>query len=317
MKHKDGTTASIPRVPSGALEGIQPKLLREACLAKEKPPLLIMRVLGAMCLLLEENPTWLVARQLIVDSETNMTMAGEDADTASKMSLIERLRNLNISRISEKTLHRLRRVVEHAGPNFSPEHLRSLESPHLSAFAPLCEYVLTAFDMAQLLFDDKWNQAGVAGELSRQGDNLGDETTRDAARKAIKERKEADRARERHIKAMKKAKKEQDEADEANASRGGAAQASWRRAAAKKAQDEAEKELNEVQAVKERLVQQREEAEADGQIDEDEEDAHNVLVRSMLRSSRRRFRQNPRQTLQCLKQSNSKKLQRGVLKRRK
>ena len=127
MKHKDGTTASIPRVPSGALEGIQPKLLREACLAKEKPPLLIMRVLGAMCLLLEENPTWLVARQLIVDSETNMTMAGEDADTASKMSLIERLRNLNISRISEKTLHRLRRVVEHAGPNFSPEHLRSLE----------------------------------------------------------------------------------------------------------------------------------------------------------------------------------------------
>ena len=86
MKHKDGTTASIPRVPSGALEGIQPKLLREACLAKEKPPLLIMRVLGAMCLLLEENPTWLVARQLIVDSETNMTMAGEDADTASKIS---------------------------------------------------------------------------------------------------------------------------------------------------------------------------------------------------------------------------------------
>ena len=44
-----------------------------------------------------------------------------------------------------------------------------------------------------------------------------------------------------------------------------------------------QKELNEVQAVKERLVQQREEAEADGQIDEDEEDAHNVLVRSMLR----------------------------------
>ena len=38
-----------------------------------------------------------------------------------------------------------------------------------------------------------------------------------------------------------------------------------------------------MQAVKERLVQQREEAEADGQIDEDEEDAHNVLVRSMLR----------------------------------
>ena len=145
MKHKDGTTASIPRVPSGALEGIQPKLLHEACLAKEKPPLLIMRVLGAMCLLLEENPTWLVARQLIVDSETNMTMAGEDADTASKMSLIERLRNLNISRISEKTLHRLRRVVEHAGPNFLQNICALWSHPtyqHLRHYASMCSLLL-------------------------------------------------------------------------------------------------------------------------------------------------------------------------------
>ena len=94
------------------------------------------------------------------------------------------------------------------------------------------------------------------------------------------------------------------------------AQAKLARAAAK-AQDEAEKELNEVQAVKERLVQQREEAEADGQIDEDEEDAHNVLVRSMLREQQEAIQAKSRQTLQCLKQSNSKKLQRGVLKRRK
>ena len=271
-KQRSGSVSSVPRVPSGTLQALQLHMLQQACLAQEKPPLVVMRVLGAMCLLLGENPTWLVAKQLVVSS----------CDGTSGVNFVQRLKDLDINTISEATLHRLRRVLEHAGPNFSSEYFRSLESAHLAAFAPLCEFVLTAFDMAQLLYDDKWNNVGV-----KDGDaiaNLGDDAVRGAGQKAVKERKEANIAHKRHLKAIEKAKKEQKEADEAQQKAEEVlAQAKDARAAAKKAQESANRELEEVDAVRERIVQQRKDAEADGEIDEAEEEAHNVLVRSMLR----------------------------------
>jgi len=70
-----------------------------------------MRVLGAVCLLLGENPTWLVARQLILDDSRHM---------------LSRLEHLDISSVTDKTLHRLKRGTEQKAHSCSLVHVFSL-----------------------------------------------------------------------------------------------------------------------------------------------------------------------------------------------
>ena len=141
----------VSHVPAHSLRHLKIKNIKETVSGPEKPPLVVMRVLGAVCLLLGENPTWLVARQLILDDSRN---------------LIPRLENLDASSVTEKTLARLKRVIEHAGPSFSADHFETLlgSDPGAAAFGPLCEFVSTAFEMAQLIHEEKWSKLGLSGE---------------------------------------------------------------------------------------------------------------------------------------------------------
>jgi len=189
----------VSHVPAHSLRHLKIKNIKETVSGTEKPPLVVMRVLGAVCLLLGENPTWLVARQLVLDDSRN---------------LIPRLENLDASSVTEKTLARLKRVIEHAGPSFSADHFETLlgSDPGAAAFGPLCEFVSTAFEMAQLIHEEKWSKLGLSGEGgSNAGGNgnggslnggsgggapmfdsqsLGDANMRAKAKEAMKEQRE-------------------------------------------------------------------------------------------------------------------------------
>merc|ERR1711968_237831 len=131
-----GIESHIPPVRSATFDKLDEKSIAALCVPDgPKPPPLVMRILGAMCMLLGENPTWLVAQRLVNEPDIRA-----------------RLRKFNATSITEETLHKLQRVTHH--PKFSPETL--VEDDKYCAFAPLCDWVLEAVIAADEHFREKW-----------------------------------------------------------------------------------------------------------------------------------------------------------------
>lgn len=157
-----------------------------------KPPALVMRILGSMCMLLGENPTWLVAQR-----------------TISEDGFIDRLRNFDASSVSEETLHRLQRVTHH--PRFTPETL--VEDEIYFPFAPLCDWVLEAVTSADEHFREKWAAIGLEAPTSEI--SHGNAEVDSITNEALREQREADVAAAKAEKDAALAMKERLEAERA------------------------------------------------------------------------------------------------------
>jgi hypothetical protein len=215
--------------------------------------------------------------------------------------MLGRLEHLDATSVTEKTLHRLRRVIEHAGPSFSLQHFSSLQetNPTASSFGPLCEYVLTAFDMAQLWYEEKWRKLGLTeeggsgnsssssssangGKIAAGGgvpnaslfdtgsmSSLGDSKMRASAKEAMREQREAEEAKKKAKQMQLKADEECREAVEAEEKASVALQeAKHAKEEAERETLSAEKELADVRAVRAKI---------------EKEGGNDILLRSLLR----------------------------------
>ena len=221
--------------------------------------------------------------------------------------MFHRLETLDATSITEKTLNRLRRVIEHAGPSFSLTHFNSLMStkPLAASFGPLCEYVLTAFDIAQHLYEQKWRKLGLndtkTNEIDGVGGNvdgnattnghqlvngnalpdlsafdssngIGDAELRSRAREAMREQREAEDAKKKADIMELKAEQEWKEAIDAEKEAEQAlAVAVLAKEDARLSMVAAEKELQDVQTVRTKI---------------EEEGGNDVLLRSLLREQK-------------------------------
>ena len=191
QKNADGFDPVI--VKSATFDQIDYKAIANLCSKTVgKPPALVMRILGSMCMLLGENPTWLVAQR-----------------TISEDGFIERLRNLDASSVSEETLHRLQRVTHH--PRFTPETL--VEDEKYFPFAPLCDWVLEAVTSADEHFREKWAAIGLEAPTDDFGE--GNAEVDDVTNEALREQREAQMAAAKAEKDAALALKERLEAERA------------------------------------------------------------------------------------------------------
>ena len=180
-------------VKSATFDQLDERAIAALCTADgPKPPPLIMRILGSVCMLVGENPTWLVAQRIVNEPEFR-----------------DRLRKFNATSVTEETLHRLQRVTHH--PRFSPETL--VEDEKYCAFAPLCDWVLEAVTASDEHFREKWASIGMAAPTGSFGE--GNDELDEATAEALREQKEAEAAIALAEKDAALALKERIEADRA------------------------------------------------------------------------------------------------------
>ena len=235
-----GVEGKTLAVKSATFDKLDEKAIAALCTpAGPKPPPLIMRILGAVCMLLGENPTWLVAQRLVNEPDVRA-----------------RLRKFNATSVTEETLHRLQRVTHH--PKFSPETLVEDEQYH--AFAPLCDWVLEAVIAADEHYREKWAAIGLTAPQDSFGE--GDKEIDEATTAALREQREADAAVMKAEKDQALACKERAEADRAKI----VAQEKARFAGI--ARREAEVALQEAVAEEEEAAQAKKEMDARGDTSE-------------------------------------------------
>ena len=82
--------------------------------------------------------------------------------------------------------HFISTVIDHAGPSFATRHFHTL-APEAAAFAPLCDFVLTAYEMATTSHHQQWQSLGLSTKnvesagSAENAENTAEEERRESA----------------------------------------------------------------------------------------------------------------------------------------